>query len=184
MGEFMSTMFRTRWPKKKSSEERVNHLRVEVDVLRNKNEDLQVLLEKYQSQEGGQPSSVASDNANVASDQAVNSAEDKESNIRAMRAELSQADDRLREVQAAMAETQAELQRARQRERLNEDHSARLTATCASGDVDDQPHRLILVDKRVGRNARFSKAGLQDTFPLPQCYINTSLSGLRKFMLN
>ncbi|VDM33506.1 unnamed protein product [Hydatigera taeniaeformis] len=53
----------------------------------------------------------------------------QESNIRAMRAELTQADDRLREVQAAMAETQAELQRARQRERLNEDHSARLTAT-------------------------------------------------------
>lgn len=98
-------------------------------MLRNKNEDLQVLLEKYQSQEGGQPSSVASDNAHVTSDQAGNSAEDKESNIRAMRAELSQADDRLREVQAAMAETQAELQRARQRERLNEDHSARLTAT-------------------------------------------------------
>ncbi len=46
-----------------------------------------------------------------------------------MKVELSQADDRLREVQAAMAETQAELQRARQRERLNEDHSARLTAT-------------------------------------------------------
>ncbi|VUZ45566.1 unnamed protein product [Hymenolepis diminuta] len=113
----------------KQSEERVNHLRVELDMLRNKNEDLQVLLEKYQSQEGGQPSSVASDNANATSDQAGNSAEDKESNIRAMRAELSQADDRLREVQAAMAETQAELQRARQRERLNEDHSARLTAT-------------------------------------------------------
>ncbi|KAM7541524.1 hypothetical protein Aperf_G00000027641 [Anoplocephala perfoliata] len=116
----------------KQAEERVNHLRVELDMLRNKNEDLQVMLEKYQSQEGGQPSSVASGSATSPSDPSANSAEAneiQESNIRAMRAELSQADDRLREVQAAMAETQAELQRARQRERLNEDHSARLTAT-------------------------------------------------------
>ncbi|VDO05419.1 unnamed protein product [Rodentolepis nana] len=113
----------------KQSEERGNHLRVEVDMLRNKNEDLQVLLEKYQSQEGGQLSSIASGNADTTLDQAGSSVDDKESNIRAMRAELSQADDRLREVQAAMAETQAELQRARQRERLNEEHSARLTAT-------------------------------------------------------
>lgn len=114
----------------------MNHLRVELDMLRNKNEDMQVMLEKYQSQEGGQPSSVASGNATSPSDPSTNSAEAKEiqeSNIRAMRAELSQADDRLREVQAAMAETQAELQRARQRERLNEDHSARLTATVCLG---------------------------------------------------
>lgn len=104
-------------------------------MLRNKNEDLQVLLEKYQSQEGGQPSSVVSGSAASPTDLSTNAATTaensdlQESNIRAMRAELSQADDRLREVQAAMAETQAELQRARQRERLNEDHSARLTAT-------------------------------------------------------
>lgn len=104
-------------------------------MLRNKNEDLQVLLEKYQSQEGGQPSSVASGSAVSPTDPSTNASiapensDLQESSIRAMRAELSQADDRLREVQAAMAETQAELQRARQRERLNEDHSARLTAT-------------------------------------------------------
>ncbi|VDD80206.1 unnamed protein product [Mesocestoides corti] len=110
------------------SEERVSHLKIELDMLRNKNEDLQVMMEKYQSQEGGQPSSTAS--ASTTSPFVENVAGDQhESTIKAMKAELSQADDRLREVQAAMAETQAELQRARQRERLNEDHSARLTAT-------------------------------------------------------
>lgn len=121
----------------KQSEERVNHLKVEVDMLRNKNEDLQVMLEKYQSQEGDQPAPVASGSAASPTDpsavasvpSATEASELQESSIRAMRAELTQADDRLREVQAAMAETQAELQRARQRERLNEDHSARLTAT-------------------------------------------------------
>uniref|UniRef100_A0A5K3ELW8 Liprin-alpha-2 n=1 Tax=Mesocestoides corti TaxID=53468 RepID=A0A5K3ELW8_MESCO len=112
----------------KQSEERVSHLKIELDMLRNKNEDLQVMMEKYQSQEGGQPSSTAS--ASTTSPFVENVAGDQhESTIKAMKAELSQADDRLREVQAAMAETQAELQRARQRERLNEDHSARLTAT-------------------------------------------------------
>lgn len=115
----------------------MNHLKVEVDMLRNKNEDLQVMLEKYQSQEGDQPAPVASGSASSPADPSATASvpstmeisELQESSIRAMRAELTQADDRLREVQAAMAETQAELQRARQRERLNEDHSARLTAT-------------------------------------------------------
>ncbi len=118
------------------AEERLNHLKIELDMLRNKNEDLSVQLEKYQqnppasttsaTEDGGQPGKPSAETNG--SDQAGDNSVDGGS-LKALRVELSQADDRLREVQAAMTETQAELQRARQRERLNEDHSARLTAT-------------------------------------------------------
>lgn len=46
-----------------------------------------------------------------------------------LRAQLNQSEERIRELDVGLTETQAELQRARQRERLNEDHSSRLTST-------------------------------------------------------
>ncbi|CAH8538495.1 unnamed protein product [Dicrocoelium dendriticum] len=52
-----------------------------------------------------------------------------QSSMEEVRTKLSQAEERIREMESSVKETQAELQRARQRERLNEDHSSRLTAT-------------------------------------------------------
>lgn len=115
-------------------------------MLRNKNEDLQVQLEKYQNQPTSTKAAATATSpvengvggiaaAAAAAEGATTDGGpdgDQQPSLKALKAELSQADDRLREVQAAMAETQAELQRARQRERLNEDHSARLTATVGS----------------------------------------------------
>ncbi|VDN20246.1 unnamed protein product [Dibothriocephalus latus] len=131
----------------KQSEERVNHLHIEVDMLKNKNEDLLVQLEKYrngtdQTTKGEASEQIVSSTGSVgtlengvaAKPQEAQSEEHKaaalsDADASNLRQQLSQADDRIREMQAAMTETQAELQRARQRERLNEDHSARLTAT-------------------------------------------------------
>lgn len=56
----------------------------------------------------------------------------RDSAIEDLRSKLSQAEERIHEMEANMSETQAELQRARQRERLNEDHSSRLTATVST----------------------------------------------------
>ncbi|KAF5399585.1 hypothetical protein PHET_06928 [Paragonimus heterotremus] len=54
---------------------------------------------------------------------------DESAIVEEIRTKLAQADERIHEMECNMKETQAELQRARQRERLNEDHSSRLTAT-------------------------------------------------------
>ncbi|KAF7231950.1 hypothetical protein EG68_04095 [Paragonimus skrjabini miyazakii] len=54
---------------------------------------------------------------------------DESAIVEEIRTKLAQADERIHEMECSMKETQAELQRARQRERLNEDHSSRLTAT-------------------------------------------------------
>ncbi|KAF8566875.1 hypothetical protein P879_02247 [Paragonimus westermani] len=56
-------------------------------------------------------------------------AADESAIVEEIRTKLAQADERIHEMECSMKETQAELQRARQRERLNEDHSSRLTAT-------------------------------------------------------
>lgn len=131
----------------KQSEERVNHLHIEVDMLKNKNEDLLVQLEKYRNGTDQATKCEVSEQI-VSSTGSVGALENglgsrsleaqseeskaaglSDADASNLRQQLSQADDRLREMQAAMTETQAELQRARQRERLNEDHSARLTAT-------------------------------------------------------
>nr|VZI24753.1 unnamed protein product [Spirometra erinaceieuropaei] len=131
----------------KQSEERVNHLRIEVDMLKNKNEDLLVQLEKYRQGTDEAAKCEASEQIvsstgsvgaleNSAGSKSIEAQSEEtktaglsDADASNLRQQLSQADDRLREMQAAMTETQAELQRARQRERLNEDHSARLTAT-------------------------------------------------------
>ncbi|BHF58634.1 Liprin-alpha-1 [Sparganum proliferum] len=131
----------------KQSEERVNHLRIEVDMLKNKNEDLLVQLEKYRQGTDEAAKCEASEQIvsstgsvgaleNSAGSRSIEAQSEEtktaglsDADASNLRQQLSQADDRLREMQAAMTETQAELQRARQRERLNEDHSARLTAT-------------------------------------------------------
>uniref|UniRef100_A0A0X3NN01 SAM domain-containing protein n=1 Tax=Schistocephalus solidus TaxID=70667 RepID=A0A0X3NN01_SCHSO len=131
----------------KQSEERVNHLHIEVDMLKNKNEDLLVQLEKYRNGTDQATKCEVSEQI-VSSTGSVGALENglgsrsleaqseeskaaglSDADASNLRQQLSQADDRLREMQAAMTEIQAELQRARQRERLNEDHSARLTAT-------------------------------------------------------
>lgn len=46
-----------------------------------------------------------------------------------LRVQLSTAEERIKDMEVEMNEIQSELQRARQREQLNEDHSSRLTAT-------------------------------------------------------
>lgn len=49
--------------------------------------------------------------------------------IDSLQTQLTQTEERLRDMEAEMKETEFELQRARQREQLNEDHSSRLTST-------------------------------------------------------
>uniref|UniRef100_A0A183TP98 Golgi autoantigen, golgin subfamily a, 2 n=1 Tax=Schistocephalus solidus TaxID=70667 RepID=A0A183TP98_SCHSO len=116
----------------KQSEERVNHLHIEVDMLKNKNEDLLVQLEKYRNGTDQATKCEVSEQI-VSSTGSVGALENglgsrsleaqseeskaaglSDADASNLRQQLSQADDRLREMQAAMTETQAELQRARQ----------------------------------------------------------------------
>lgn len=108
-------------------------------MLHSKNEDLAVQLEKYQS--GGDADAEHTVSSTAGSPQTngngpveisrgtAGEANATADSMKVMKQELTRADEKMKEVQATMSETQAELQRARQRERLNEDHSARLTAT-------------------------------------------------------
>lgn len=51
------------------------------------------------------------------------------STLNELKAQLALAEERIKDMETNMNETQSELNRARQREQLNEDHSSRLTAT-------------------------------------------------------
>ncbi|THD22928.1 Liprin-alpha-2 [Fasciola hepatica] len=89
--------------------------------------------------------------------------------IEELRSKLTQAEERIHEMEANMNETQTELQRARQRERLNEDHSSRLTAT-----VDKL---LLESNERLQTHLREKMASLEEKNQL-----NTELDRLRRVL--
>ncbi|VDP90420.1 unnamed protein product [Echinostoma caproni] len=93
----------------------------------------------------------------------------RDSALEELRSKLSQAEERIHEMEANMSETQAELQRARQRERLNEDHSSRLTAT-----VDKL---LLESNERLQTHLREKMASLEEKNQL-----NTELDRLRRVL--
>ncbi|TGZ62410.1 hypothetical protein CRM22_007449 [Opisthorchis felineus] len=86
-----------------------------------------------------------------------------------LKSKLSQAEERIHEMESGMKETQAELQRARQRERINEDHSSRLTAT-----VDKL---LLESNERLQTHLREKMAALEEKNQL-----NTELDRLRRVL--
>ncbi|CAL8106434.1 unnamed protein product [Calicophoron daubneyi] len=86
-----------------------------------------------------------------------------------LRSKLSQAEEKIHDMEAEASEIQAELQRARQRERLNEDHSSRLTAT-----VDKL---LLESNERLQTHLREKMAALEEKNQL-----NSELDRLRRML--
>ncbi|CAH8583257.1 unnamed protein product [Heterobilharzia americana] len=86
-----------------------------------------------------------------------------------LRVQLSTAEERIKDMEAEMNEIQSELQRARQREQLNEDHSSRLTAT-----VDKL---LLESNERLQTHLREKMAALEEKNQL-----HTELDRLRRLL--
>ncbi|CAH8579335.1 unnamed protein product [Schistosoma rodhaini] len=86
-----------------------------------------------------------------------------------LRVQLSTAEERIKDMEVEMNEIQSELQRARQREQLNEDHSSRLTAT-----VDKL---LLESNERLQTHLREKMAALEEKNQL-----HTELDRLRRLL--
>lgn len=160
----------------KQSKEHSLSLATELEALKSHLRGLQftrsIDIEKQKGDSNGHSISEDTCDSDHAAAQCLRSVDDCDivpSGIAEIRAKLGQAEERIREMESSMKETQAELQRSRQRERLNEDHSSRLTAT-----VDKL---LLESNERLQTHLREKMASLEEKNQL-----NTELDRLRRML--